>query len=60
MNLNEQLMIDELPSLPASAMQTMQMVLDPDVSLDKLSNSIKSDVGLSTKIMKLINTPRGC
>lgn len=39
-------------------MQVMQMVLDPEVSLDKLSVFIKRDEGLSTKIMRWINTPR--
>lgn len=59
MNFNtDNLSIDKLPSMPSSAFNIMQMVLDPEISLEILSKGIEQDIALSTKIIQLVNTPR--
>ncbi len=45
--------IDDLPTLPAIA---MEVLLDYDTSINKLSDRIKSDQAMVSKILKLVNS----
>lgn len=49
---------DELPSIKSTAVQLMQLVLDPEASIKELANLIKYDVGLSAKIIKIANSAK--
>lgn len=55
--LKKKLTIEELPSLSKIAKQIMTLVMQDDVSLDKLAAAIKKDPKLSTKIIQVVNTP---
>ncbi len=46
----------KLPSLPAVAVQIIDLVQDPDVSLARLSNALSQDTALTTKILKTANS----
>jgi two-component system, cell cycle response regulator len=49
--------IKHLPTLPATALEVMQLSLNPDVSIPKMANTILTDVGLSTRILRTVNSP---
>ena len=46
----------KLPSLPAVAIQIIDLVQDPDVSLARLSTALSQDTALTTKILKTANS----
>ena len=48
--------LQDLPTLPGTAFRVMQMALEPDVSLPKMAEIIMSDVALSTRILKVVNS----
>ncbi len=48
--------IDDLPTLPAIAMETNKMLLDYDTSINKLSQTLIKDQAIVTKILKLVNS----
>lgn len=45
-----------VPTLPAVAMQLLEMSGDPDVSLNEIAALIQSDPGLATKVLKTVNS----
>lgn len=48
--------IDDLPTLPAIAMEVNKMLEDYDVSIRDLSNKIEKDQSIASKILKLVNS----
>jgi HD-like signal output (HDOD) protein len=48
--------LGDLPSLPRTYEALMQAVADPDVSLHKVSKIIEQDVGVSAKVLQLVNS----
>lgn len=48
--------VEKLPTLPGIAMQIIQMANDPRRSADDLSKIILSDVALSAKVLKMVNS----
>lgn len=48
---------DDLPTPSSSAIQVMKKALDEDVSLTELANDISNDASLSTRILKVVNSP---
>jgi two-component system cell cycle response regulator len=49
--------IKNLPTLPSIAVEVMRLSLSPDVSIPKMANAILKDVGLSTRILRTVNSP---
>jgi two-component system cell cycle response regulator len=49
--------IKHLPTLPGIALEVMRLSLSPDVSIPKMANLILQDVGLSTRVLKTVNSP---
>ncbi len=49
--------IQHLPTLPRIAVEVMQLSLNPEVSIPEMANTILKDVGLSTRILKTVNSP---
>ncbi|MBI2766906.1 MAG: GGDEF domain-containing protein [Chloroflexi bacterium] len=54
--LEQVLRSPKLPSLPAVAMQIIDLVQQPDVSLDQLSLAISRDPALASKILRSANS----
>jgi len=48
--------IGSLPSLPSLYSQLQEKLNDPDVVLDDLANIISQDIGMSAKILQLVNS----
>jgi putative nucleotidyltransferase with HDIG domain len=48
--------IDDLPTLPAIAMEVNSMLLDYDTTINKLSSTIEKDQAMVSKILKLVNS----
>jgi HD-like signal output (HDOD) protein len=48
--------IDELPSLPAVYQELMEAVRSPDISMNAIGKIISRDMGMTTKILRLINS----
>ncbi|MBU0769781.1 MAG: HDOD domain-containing protein [Proteobacteria bacterium] len=48
--------IEDLPTLPAVAMEVNKMLLDYDTTIDKLSDIIEKDQAMVSKILKLVNS----
>jgi len=48
--------IEDLPTLPAVAMEVNKMLLDYDTTIDKLSDTIEKDQAMVSKILKLVNS----
>lgn len=48
--------LGDLPSLPRTYEALMQSVADPDVSLHQVSKIIEQDVGISAKVLQLVNS----
>lgn len=46
-----------LPSLPAAAVQVLQLTMDPQASADNLAQVIGQDPALSAKILRAVNSP---
>ena len=45
-----------LPTLPAVAVQVLDLTRRPDVSMDDLAVTIQNDQGLSAKVLKTVNS----
>lgn len=54
--LDKILACPNLPSLPAVALQVIELTSDVNVSLKELSRTIQNDQGLSAKILKTVNS----
>ena len=48
--------VDELPSLPSVYQELMEAVRSPDISLSDIGEIISRDMGMTTKILRLINS----
>jgi putative nucleotidyltransferase with HDIG domain len=48
--------IEDLPTLPVVAMEVNKMLLDYDITINKLSVSIENDQAMVSKILKLVNS----
>ena len=49
-------LIEDLPTLPAVAMEVNKMLLDYDTTISKLSDIIEKDQAMVSKILKLVNS----
>jgi HD-like signal output (HDOD) protein len=49
--------MDSIPTLPTVAFRVMEITADPDSSAHDLMNVISPDVSLTTKILKIANSP---
>ena len=49
--------ITDVPTLPASVLQVMMTIEDPQCSVADLSRTIVSDLGLASKVLKIANSP---
>lgn len=47
---------DAIPSLPANFHKIIEAVNDPDADVDEIAGLISSDIGLTTKILRLVNS----
>jgi len=54
--LDEILNSPELPSLPAVAVQVLELTSDPDVKITDLDQAIRQDQALSARILKTVNS----
>lgn len=54
--LEEVLSCPTLPSLPAIAMQVIELTSDPDVSMDELAALIEQDQALAAKVLRTVNS----
>ncbi|MGD9688207.1 MAG: HDOD domain-containing protein [Phycisphaerales bacterium] len=54
--LNRVLSCRTLPSLPAVALQVLELTRDPNVTADQLAALIQGDPGLTTKLLKTVNS----
>jgi putative nucleotidyltransferase with HDIG domain len=48
--------IEDLPTLPAVAMEVNNMLLNDDITINKLSETIEKDQAMVSKILKLVNS----
>ena len=48
--------VDELPSLPSVYQELTEAVRSPDISLSAIGEIISRDMGMTTKILRLINS----
>jgi HD-like signal output (HDOD) protein/CheY-like chemotaxis protein len=48
--------LGDLPSLPRTYEALMQAIVDPDVTLPKVARIIEQDVGISAKVLQLVNS----
>ncbi len=48
--------IDTLPSLPEVYVELQKLLADPDSSVDDVAQCITKDIGMSAKIMQLVNS----
>lgn len=46
----------DLPGLPATVFETIQLLRDPDASIEQLSQSIELDQSMTSKILRLVNS----
>ena len=54
--LEEVLSCPTLPSLPAVALEVIELTRDVNVEMDKLAATIQNDQGLSAKVLKTVNS----
>ena len=54
--LEEVLSCPTLPSLPAVAVEVIELTRDPEVKLDQLAATIQNDQGLSSKVLRTVNS----
>ncbi|MFH1672051.1 MAG: HDOD domain-containing protein [Pseudomonadota bacterium] len=47
----------DLPGLPATVFETVRLLGDPEVSLERVSESIELDQSMTSKILRLVNSP---
>lgn len=48
--------MDRLPSIPSVYSQIVEALQDPDVGLDAVGTIIARDIGMTAKVLKLVNT----
>ena len=48
---------DEIPALPFYVSKILEAINDPEANTDDIANLISKDIGLTTKILKLVNSP---
>jgi putative nucleotidyltransferase with HDIG domain len=48
--------IEALPTLPSTATQILDIVMNPDVSIREISKVINHDPSITTKILKIVNS----
>ncbi|MCK5077831.1 MAG: HDOD domain-containing protein [Calditrichia bacterium] len=49
--------IENIATIPGNAFQIIQLINDPDSSLNAISKLIEQDMSLTTKILKIANSP---
>ncbi|MBC7962297.1 MAG: HDOD domain-containing protein [Steroidobacteraceae bacterium] len=49
--------VDDLPTIPVVATQVIQMLDDPDVSVEEIADLMLTDQVMTARVMKLINSP---
>ncbi|MEI6305553.1 MAG: HDOD domain-containing protein [Deltaproteobacteria bacterium] len=49
--------IDDLPTIPAVATQVLQMLDQPDVSVEEVADLMLSDQVMTARVMKMLNSP---
>ncbi|MBL8964129.1 MAG: HDOD domain-containing protein, partial [Phycisphaerae bacterium] len=54
--LEEVLACPSLPSLPAVAVRVIELTADRNVSLKELADTIQNDQGLSSKVLRTVNS----
>ena len=54
--LEEVLSCPTLPSLPAVAIEVIELTRDVNVEMDRLAATIQNDQGLSAKVLKTVNS----
>lgn len=47
---------DDIPALPANFYKIMEAINDPDANLHDIADLISRDIGLTTKILRLVNS----
>ncbi len=48
--------VDTLPTIPSLYMELVKELQDPEVDIDRLTNRISEDVGLSAEMLKIVNS----
>ncbi len=54
--LEEVLSCPTLPSLPAVAVEVIELTRDPEVKLEQLAKTIENDQGLASKVLRTVNS----
>lgn len=54
--IEEVLSCPSLPSLPATALRVIELTADPNVSLERLADTIQNDQGLAVKVLRTVNS----
>ncbi|MGP1272967.1 MAG: HDOD domain-containing protein [Phycisphaerales bacterium] len=54
--LEEVLSCPSLPSLPAVAVEVIELTRDPEVKLERLAQTIETDQGLTAKVLRTVNS----
>jgi putative nucleotidyltransferase with HDIG domain len=49
--------IDNLPTIPAVLKRLLELIEDPNISLQEIGNFILKDPALTTRILKVVNSP---
>jgi HD-like signal output (HDOD) protein len=48
--------LDHVPSLPSLYSKMLRQLQDPDVNLEEVASTVASDIGMTAKILKLLNS----
>ncbi|MGD9790297.1 MAG: HDOD domain-containing protein [Phycisphaerales bacterium] len=59
-SLDQVLGCQSLPTLPTIAVQLLELTRDPKVSMTRIGKLVKSDVGLSAKVLRTVNSSFFC
>ena len=49
--------VDDLPTIPIVATKVLQLLDDPDVSVEEIADLMLTDQVMTARIMKLLNSP---
>lgn len=49
--------VDDLPTIPIVATQVLQLLDDPDISVEEIADLMLTDQVMTARVMKLINSP---
>ncbi len=55
-NINNNIDLNSIPSLPTAAMKIMTLIFDSEVDIDELINTIKQDISLCSEVLKVANS----